>query len=416
MEYTMGFGKKNVSFNVNNFTKVQKIIPNDVEIKLKGEEEVKRALKNPINSKRLKNIIKRGEKIVIITSDITRPMPSKKVLPFVLQELYSCGVTEKDITIVLALGSHRSHTEDEKKYIVGEEIYNKIKCVDSNSGDFINIGRSSEGTPIDIFKPVAQADRIICLGNIEYHYFAGYSGGSKAVMPGVSTKSAIKHNHSKMIEADAKSGNIITNPIRKDIDEVGGILGIDFIVNVVLDEKKEIIKAVAGNYIDAHREGCKFLDSFYKIEVENKYDIVITTPGGYPKDINLYQSQKALDNAKHIVKENGIIILIASCKEGLGQSVFEDWMTKAEKPQDLIDMIKKDFQLGGHKAAAIASILDNAAIYLVSELENSFVESIFMKPYSDVQSAVDDALQKLGENSTIAFMPYGGSTLPTVRC
>lgn len=412
MEYSFGFAKGKLNFNIDDKNISNVLLPNEVQIELTGVEEVKRAMESPINSKKLKDIVKAGEKIVIVTSDITRPMPSKVVLPPVIEELNSAGVKDEDITIVLALGSHRAHTEDEKKYLVGEAVYERIKCIDSNSTEYIHLGTTENGTPVDINKEVAEADRRICLGNIEYHYFAGYSGGAKAIMPGVSTRAAIQANHKRMVEDNAKTGNLDTNPVRIDIDAVEKFVPIDFIVNVVLDSSKQIIKAVAGHYLDAHREGCRFLDSFYRIKIKDKADIVITTPGGYPKDLNLYQAQKALDNSKHAVKDGGIIILVASCKEGLGEKVFEQWMLNFEKSKDMIEEIKKNFQLGGHKAAAIAMILEKAKIFLVSELDEDFVRSIFMEPFSDAQSAVDAAFKEKGENAKVVLMPYGGSTLP----
>lgn len=412
MEYSFGFGKGKLKFNIDEKNVSNVLLPNEVELDLTGVEEVKRAMDNPISSSKLKDIVKTGENVVIITSDITRPMPSKIVLPVVIEELNSVGVKDENITIVFALGSHRAHTEDEKKYLVGEEIYERIRCIDSNSTEYIHLGITANGTPVDINKEVAKADRRICLGNIEYHYFAGYSGGAKAIMPGVSTRAAIQANHSRMVEEEARTGNINTNPVRIDIDAVEKFVPIDFIVNVVLDSSKKIIKAVAGHYIDAHREGCRFLDSFYKINIKEKADIVITTPGGYPKDLNLYQAQKALDNSKHAVKDGGIIILVASCKEGLGEKVFEQWMLNFEKSEDMIEEIKRNFQLGGHKAAAIAMILKKAKIFLVSELDPDFVRSIFMEPFLDVQSAVDAAFNEKGDNAKVILMPFGGSTLP----
>ncbi|QCX33999.1 nickel-dependent lactate racemase [Caloramator sp. E03] len=412
MEFNLGFAKTTMKVNVDEKNLLDVLHANEVEIGLTGTDEVKRSIENPINSKRLCEIIKKGEKVVIITSDITRPMPSKVVLPFVIEELKRGGVEDDDITIVFALGSHRKHTEEEKKYLVGEEIYKRIKCVDSDANDYVHFGYTKNNTPINIFRIVAEADRRICLGNIEYHYFAGYSGGAKAIMPGVSTREAIQANHSRMVDENAYAGNIETNPVRQDIEETVKFVPIDFIVNVVLDEKKNIIKCVSGHYIDAHREGCRFLDSFYKIKIKEKADIVITSAGGFPKDINLYQAQKALDNAKHAVKRNGIIILVASCREGLGEHTFEEWLLNAKKSEELIERVKKDFKLGGHKAAAIAMVLQNAKVFLVSELEPDFVRSIFLEPYFDVQSAYENALKEIGNDAKVLIIPHGGSILP----
>lgn len=234
MEFELKYGKGKTKFNLSEKNYMGTILPNMLEFHLIDEPEVKRAIQNPIESNRLKDIVKPGEKIVIITSDITRPMPSYKVLPEIISELKQGGIKEEDITIVLALGSHRNHTEDEKKALVGEKIYfSEISIVDSNMKNCIRLGVCSNGTPVDIFEPVANADRRICVGNIEFHYFAGYSGGSKAIMPGVSSHEAIQANHSNMVKPGAFAGNIDTNPVRQDIDEIIKFISIDFIVNVV---------------------------------------------------------------------------------------------------------------------------------------------------------------------------------------
>lgn len=414
MNVSVGFGKGKLDFEVDEKRVAGILKPNNVSAGLTGKEEVERAIQNPIGSDRLKDMVKPGEKTVIITSDITRPMPSKLVIPGILEELLQEGIDFKDITIVFALGSHRKHTEEEKKYLVGDDVYSKIKCIDSDTNDCVHMGETSNGTPVDIFKVVAEADRRICLGNIEYHYFAGYSGGAKAIMPGVSTRAAIQANHSKMVLEEAKAGEMDINPVRQDIDEVMQFVHIDFILNVVLDEHKTIMKAVAGHPVLAHREGCEFLDRLYKVKLQERADIVVVSPGGYPKDINLYQAQKALDNSKHAIRDGGIIILAASCKEGFGEAVFEKWINQAQTSKDLIVEIQHNFKLGGHKAAAIAMVLEKCKIYLVSDMDDSLVQKVFMKPYKNIQTALDDAISEQGEKCNIVIMPYGGSTLPDV--
>jgi nickel-dependent lactate racemase len=343
-------------------------------------------------------------------------MPSRLVLPFVLEELGKAGIPDSDIVVVFGIGIHRGHTEEEKKRLAGDGVSARFRCIDSDPNKVIRLGRTSpNGTPVDIFDEVAKADRRVCLGNIEYHYFAGYSGGGKAIMPGVSTREAIRTNHSQMTRPDACTGRIDGNPVRADIDQAAGITGIDFIVNVVLDEKKNIVHAVAGDFIKAHREGCRRLDALYKVEIEKPADIVLVSAGGFPKDINLYQAQKALDNAKTAVRDGGIVILVASCGEGLGEDVFERWMREAETSGQLIADIRENFELGGHKAAAIAMVMERVKVFLVSDMESDFVRSIFFTPQPDVDTALKAAFDKLGINSSVIVMPYGGSTLPFCR-
>ena len=336
-------------------------------------------------------------------------------MPALLDELYAAGVRTEDITLVFALGNHRKHTEQEHRQLAGERAWKEITCVDSDPTDCVRLGTTKSGTPVDIFRLVAQADRRICLGNIEYHFFAGYSAGAKAIMPGVSSRDAIDFNHRMMTHPFSCTGRLDDNPVRMDIEEAAKFCGVDYIVNVVLDEHKEIIFAVAGDVTKAHRAGCRFLDGIYRKPIANRSDIVIASPGGAPKDINLYQAQKALDNAKHAVKKGGIIILVGSCKEGLGEKIFETWMLEAKHPGDLIRRVETSFGYGGHKAAAIALVLEDADIYLVSDLDPGLVRSIFLTPFSTVQDALDAALRKTGENAQIIVMPYAGSTVPECR-
>lgn len=412
MKIEIGFGEHPQTVQVPDRNLLGILEPNQVAIKNKGEQVVVDALQHPIGSETLSKIVKPGEKIVIITSDITRPVPSAEIIPAVLEELWIAGAKPEDVVVVFALGSHRPHTGAEMKSLVGETVYQTVRCVDGDPQDFIHMGTTKLGTPVDITRIVATADRRIGIGNIEYHYFAGYSGGAKAIMPGVSTRDAIQSNHSRMVLPKARAGQLEGNPVRMDIEEAIEFCPLDFIVNVVLDEHKEMIYAAAGHYILAHRAGCKFLDQLYQAKIGTRADIVIVSQGGAPKDLNLYQTQKALDNAKHAVKKGGIIILVGSCKEGMGEDVFEQWIKNAATPESLVERIQKDFQLGGHKAAAIALVLENSDIYLVSELPPDLVTSIFMTPYQSVQTALEDAFSKLSHDATVLVMPYGGSTLP----
>ena len=412
MKLEFGFGKgiQTVELPEDNLMGV--LTANTVEYDLTGEDEVERALAEPIGAPKLEEVVKPGEKIAIVTSDITRPCPTWQIMPALLRHLYAAGVKREDITLVFALGSHRHHTPEEMQHLAGDLAYNEITCVDSNPDDCINLGLTKSGTPVDITRVVAEADRRICLANIEYHYFAGYSGGAKSIMPGVSNRAAIQSNHSMMVRPEAHAGRLAGNPIREDIEEAAAICGIDYIVNVVLDEHKQIIKAVAGDVTAAHRAGCAFLDTLYRKEIVKKADIVLVSQGGAPKDLNLYQTQKALDNAKHAVRDGGVIVLIGSCKEGLGEKTFQQWIEEATCPKDLIDRVQADFKLGGHKAAAIAMVLENADVYLVSEMPEELTKKCFLTPFSSAQQALDAAFAKLGQDASVLAMPYGGSTLP----
>ena len=391
------------------------LIPEALPRGASGQEAVRRALAVPYQSPPLRQVVKRGEKIVVVTSDITRPMPTAAVMPALLEELYAAGAAPEDITLLFALGSHRRHTQAERRQLAGERAWREILCVDSDSEDCVCVGTTRRGTPVELDRRVVQADRRICLGNIEYHYFAGYSGGAKAIMPGVATRRAIQANHSAMTEPGARAGRLAGNPVREDLEEAAAMVGVDFLVNVVLDPQKQILRTFAGDVTAAHRAGCAYLDSLYQQRIPGRADIVIVSQGGAPKDLNLYQTQKALDNARHAVKDGGVIILIGSCREGLGEDVFARWLREAPSSHALVERIHREFQLGGHKAAAIAMVLERADVYLVSELEDDQVRGAFLTPFHTVRDAYQAALRKCGPDAAVLAMPYGGSTLPVVQ-
>lgn len=412
MELKFGYANEDQVVNVPDKNLLGVLTANEMEHVHTGPEAVRYALANPIGAPALRTLVKLGQKIAIVISDISRPVPSWEVLPSILDELFAAGCEAGDVTVVSALGSHRCHTEAEMRHLVGDKVYETVRCIDSDPNDCIHMGTTDKGTPVDITRAVAEADFRICTGNIEFHYFAGYSGGAKAIMPGVSTHDAIQANHRMMVEEAACAGNLAGNPIREDIEQAGAICGIDYIVNVVLDEHKHIVYAVAGDVTKAHRDGCAYLDKMYRKTIPERADIVLVSQGGAPKDANLYQVQKALDNAKHAVKKGGTIILMGACNEGLGSKTFEQWLLNAPTAESMIERVHKQFQLGGHKAAAIAMVLQNASIDLVSEMDDAFVRSIFLNPQPNAQKALDEAMAKYGPDATILAMPFGGATLP----
>lgn len=412
MRMEFGYGKGTQTVEIPDQNLIAVLTANEMEHERRGADVVDYALEHPIGARKLREVAKAGQKVAVITSDISRPLPSYDVLPSVVRELNAAGVPDEDITVVFALGSHRHHTEEERRRLAGEEIFGRIRCIDSDPEDCVHMGTSSNNTPFDISRSVAEADLRIALGNIEFHYFAGYSGGVKALMPGVSTPAAIQCNHSLMVSENACAGKLEGNPVRQDLEEALKFCPIHYIVNAVLDEHKHIVYAVAGDVIEAHRAGCRYLDQMYRKPIPERADIVLVSQGGAPKDANLYQTQKALDNAKHAVKKGGTMIVIGACNEGLGSARFEEWLTQSPTAHSMVERIAKDFQLGGHKAAAIAMVLENARIDLVSEMDDDFVRSIFLNPQPSAQTAFDEAMARYGEHATVIAMPFGGATLP----
>ncbi len=374
--------------------------------------EIERALDEPLGSGRIQDIARPGAKVTILVSDATRPAPSYKMLPPLLGRLEAAGLASEDITIVFGMGIHRSMTQDEKRALVGLEVFARFKCVEStHSGDYVYLGSTSRGTPIEVCPEVAGSDILICTGNIEYHYFAGYSGGSKAVLPGACSRRTVEANHSMQFLPGAQLGSYEDNPVRQDIEEAGRIIGVDFILNVVLDEKKGIVKAVAGDPVAAFQAGRQVADEVYGIPIERQADIVLASAGGRPKDVNLYQAQKALENAARAVREDGVVVLLAECPEGLGEKSFQEYMT-AYPPAEIIERVRAKFVLGAHKAAAIARVLMKGRVFLVSSIAPGLVASCGMTPFRSAQEGFCAALGQCGEYASVLVMPYAGSTVP----
>ena len=372
------------------------------------QDIIKAALAHPIQSLPINQIVHPGEKVVIVTSDSTRPFPTSVVLPYVIEELYRAGIRKEDILVMFAIGSHRHLSETERKQLAGVDVM----LVDSEKERMRYVGTTTRGTPAEVDERLLLSDRVIALGSVEYHYFAGFSGGAKAIVPGCASHRTISANHSWMTHEQAKAGVIAGNPVREDIEEAASMVKVDFIVNVVLNTHKEIISCYAGNVTEAHRKAVHDLETHYACPIEQLYDIVVVADGGYPKDRNLYQTQKALANAIYAVKEGGTILLVGGCREGYGNKVFETWMKTYHTPEEMIKEIEKHFVLGGHKAVSFAKAKKKADLYLISE--GLDVSDTFMKQRYNLQETFDEVIQSK-DNPSVLIMPYGGSTLPVLE-
>lgn len=377
-------------------------------------DPIGQALASPIGCPRLKKIVHPGQTVVIVTSDITRPCPAHLMLPSLLAELKEGGITDDRVTIVFAMGIHRQHTVQEQIRLVGEDIWRRVRCLDSDLEQVIPVGTTSRGTPIEVFKPVVEADVRIAMGNVEPHYYAGYSGGAKALVPGVCSSRTVDHNHAHMVEPGASIAKLEGNPVREDIEEGAALVGLDFILNVILDDQKQIVDAVAGHPLKAHRKAAQIVEDMRGIHVPGLADIVIVSPGGYPKDINLYQSHKALHSAAATVRQGGTIIWVAECADGFGQPVFEDWLVSSE-PEVILERIGEKFIMGGHVAASVTRIKQRASIFLVSELPPESVSQCGMRPFANLDSALMAAKEEQIKVTKILVIPQGSAVVPRIN-
>ena len=379
------------------------------------QAEIYRALSHPIGAPRLIEIAKIGDKIAIVVDDATRATPSYLMIPLLIEELNKAGIRNEDITIIFGCGSHRPVTEKEKEKLIGKESLAKVKTIshNSNSTDHVFLGETSFGTKVYVNKIFVEADVKILVGDINLHYYAGYGGGRKGVLPAVSSDKTIQENHSLMINPKATTGILDGNPVHEDMMDAAKLAKVDFILNIVTNSKNEIVKAFAGDLEQAFLEGIKVVDEMYKIQIENRASIVIVSAGGHPYDINLYQALKAINNSLDAIKRRGVIILVAECPEGHGNQVFTDWMEKFSDLKQIEKEIKKRFLLGGHKAYYLTKALQKSTIILVSVLPECYTINTFkMKTASAVNDALRDAFELLGKNAKVYVMPHGSNTMP----
>ena len=381
--------------------------------------EVERSLKEPIGSKRLSEIAKPESKVAIVVDDATRKSPSEMMLLPVLTELNVAGVKDENITVIFGCGTHREVKPEEAKELLGTEALKRVKTISHccTSSDSVYVGTTkTHSNKVFVNRVFAEADVKVLLGDVGFHYYAGYGGGRKSILPAVCSEETIKQNHALLLHANARTGNLQDNPVHQDMTEAAKLAKVDFIVNVVENKKGEIVKAFAGDLEKAFLEAVKLVDELYRVTVDRRADIIVVSAGGHPADLNLYQAYKSLDNALDAVKRGGVIILVAECIEGHGNQVFYDWMTRLGELKNVEREVKRNFVMGGHKAYYLLKALQNHQIILVSSLPDYYATSIFkLKTARAVNDALNEALKIAGSASRVWAMPEGSYTLPVFK-
>ena len=379
------------------------------------EKNILDALRNPIDSKPLREIVQKGQTVAIIVNDTTRVANTNVIVKALLQELHEIGTNDDDIFIVFALGAHRQMTEEEMSDELGAEIAQKYKKYNPDCNDqrqFTYVGETSYGTPVRFYTKALEADHIICTGSVVHHFFAGFGGGRKAMFPGISHYETIRKNHSLMLEKGSAIGVLEGNPVYHDQVEGVKMRPPSFLINVVLNEKKEFLGVFAGNFITAHLEACKMVDKAYGVEIEKEADLVIATCGGYPKDINVYQLQKTMDNAHCAVREGGVVILFGECAEGSGSKNYEELMKRCHTPQAVEDDVRSNFQIGAHKAYSVTRLMKKATFILISSLDPELAKLLLFTPAASFEEALSIAKTITGDKPDIFLMPQGSLTVP----
>ena len=398
--------------------RVQAVLTSDLESYQpphEAEELVRRALENPIGSAPLCELSRGKRRVTIIASDHTRPVPSRLLMPQLLRQIRT-GNPEADITILIATGCHRETTREELVAKFGEDIVAREKIVVHDCDDTANmvlLGTLPSGGECWVNRLACEADLLVSEGFIEPHFFAGYSGSRKAVLPGVAGRSTVLANHcAEFIDHPAsRAGSLMDNPIHRDMVWAARKAGLAFILNVVLNGEKETIHAVAGDMEQAHQAGCRFLEGLCGVEAAMA-DIVITTNGGYPLDQNIYQAVKGMTAAEATVREGGVIIMLAKSNDGHGGAAFcRELMAGDDMDALMADILRRgrgETLPDQWQAQIMIRILQRAKVVYVSDAEDELVEKLHMTPAHSLREALELAEKLLGKkDATITAIPDG---------
>jgi nickel-dependent lactate racemase len=390
-----------------------------VEAKRTEQDIVRQALAEPIASPQLSEIASKAHRVLLITSDHTRPMPSKITLPILLDEIRSQN-PDVQVKILVATGFHRLTKPDELIARFGQKLCDKEEIIVHDSRDKKHLvfkGKLPSGGELWLNDLVDWADLIVAEGFIEPHFFAGFSGGRKSILPGIAGTATVLANHCAAFIAseNARTGNLQDNPIHKDMLFAAEKVGLAFILNVALDANKKIIRAFAGHPDKAHRLGCQFV-SRRAIVRRQLADIVITSNGGYPLDQNIYQAVKGMTSAETCVREGGVIIMVAACEDGHGGEAFYRWFAEAKIPQEVTAKIariaQKDTLPDQWEAQILARVLTKCTVILVSNFCNpEVIRTMHMLQAPDIATALKMAREKMGEKADITVIPDGVSVI-----
>jgi nickel-dependent lactate racemase len=421
MELKFLYGRQGLKVELpDNRTTVVKTTP--VEGLTNDRDAILEALKNPIGSPTLRDLVDVSDTVAIVFSDITRPMPSDRVLPILLDELKE--IPKDQIVFINALGTHRKNTQEELVEILGSEIYGSYRIIQHDSYDvdsLVHLGRSSRGNEIYINRTYMESSVKILTGFIKPHLFAGFSGGPKAVLPGIAGAKTVFDNHGPEMIGDpgVGFGRTTGNPIWEEMLEVAKATKPTFLLNITTTEDHQITGVFAGDLEQAHRAGIDFLKQSAFVPVEESYDIVVTSVGGYPMDMSAYQSVKGIGLASNITKDGGTIILVSGCMEGLPEHGEYGELTRiSNTPKDLLTFVHKSGQMMQDQwdAQIQAQICLNKDLYIYSDgLSDDEIRQVFGKPCRSVENTVAQLLSNYGPEARIAALPEGTYMVPMVR-
>ncbi|MCD4673933.1 MAG: nickel-dependent lactate racemase [Anaerolineaceae bacterium] len=414
---SLPYGKKELLLKLPEGPHYEFIAPIDHSASPDPLQTVGEALDHPCDGVRLFDF-PAPRKVAIAINDKTRPVPHFELLYPLVRRLNNMGVSNAQIIFIIASGTHKPMPSTEYPEVLPKELSSNHTVIAHDcdcKNELKYLGTTSFGTPVWANRVFMEADIRIVVGNIEPHHFMGFSGGVKSAAIGLSGRETICHNHAFITHPNARLGCYENNPMRQDVEEIGKMMGVHYAVNAILDKDKNLVHAVAGEPLAVMAAGIPLSRKICQVPVTDKFDVVIASCGGYPKDINLYQAQKAQTNASLITRDGGTIILVAQCVEGIGSQGFEEFMQDVHSIDEVIKKFKQsEFQIGPHKAFLFARIGRRVNTMLVSEISQSVVKNLLLTPSSNVNAALKLALANCPDHPRIAILPHAVATVPLI--
>jgi len=422
MKIDLPYGEKNLTLSLSDAFDISVVEPVFFPAIAEPRAAVRKALRKPINSPALKKLVHPDNRVAIIFSDITRPVPNGLILPEILAEIVH--VPTENILLFNALGTHRDNTLEELRQMLGDEIVEHYRIVQNNPTDQStqsHLGKTRFGHDIWINSELLACDVKILTGFIEPHFFAGFSGGAKAIMPGMAGLSTIMGNHSPKMIADPNAtwGISEGNPIFEEISEITDTVENLFLLNVTLNKNKEITGVFSGELRAAHRQGCDFTKKSAMVPLQFPFDIVITTNSGFPLDLNLYQSVKGMSAAAQIVKKGGAIIMAAECRDGIpDHGNYGSLLRSFKMPGALLESIMSStIDRQDQWQAQIQAIIQlKADVYMLSDgLTDEQIQAALITPIESIEESVEALVNKIGKDAKICILPEGPQTIPYIN-
>lgn len=416
-EFRIPYGRKKLPFRLDDSYRVELLAPAQMETAANPGQAVRDALSHPVGGVRLEEFAQ-ARSVAIAINDKTRPVPHAILLPPLLEALEKLGIPAGAITFVVATGLHAPMPKAEFAEILSADILARYRVISHNAAatkNLVSLGQTRLGTPVQINRTFAQADLRLVVGNLEPHQFMGFSGGVKTAVIGLGGRDTINQNHALMLDPRSDLARYEDNPARLDVEEMGRTIGIHLALNAVINESKQIVRVLAGEPQAVMREGIPLVLRIYQARAAAAFDLLIASPGGHPKDINVYQAQKALGHAARVTRPGGTIILVAACPEGTGSRSYEEWVTGMASHQAVLDRFQKEgFRIGPHKAFQIARDASPRRVLMVTEMPAELVRKLLLTPCASIDAALEIALKDLAPATRIGIMPWANATIPTM--